>query len=128
MTLSLLLVDDDADFISFLKGILVDEDVRISSCANGLSALYHVEKQNFDMILLDVGLPDRQEIGTHVIARCAKDKGMVVVICSGCVDSLTTILQGDIQAADHHMYKPFPEQTLLDIVEASQQKMASSLS
>jgi len=125
MTISILLVDDDADFVSFMKEILAGEDVHISSCANGLSALYHVEKQDFDMILLDVGLPDRQEIGTHIIARCAKDKGMVVVICSGCVDSLTTILHGDMQAADHYMHKPFSEQTLLGIV---QQKMATSLS
>ena len=54
---SILIVDDNMDNIQVLGGILRSDGFDVEFALDGQSALAWVEKQKFDIILLDINMP-----------------------------------------------------------------------
>ncbi len=55
---SLLLVEDDPRLEEILSAALRGDDIQVSGCATGRRAIQLSQKNSFDLILLDLGLPD----------------------------------------------------------------------
>jgi two-component system CheB/CheR fusion protein len=66
-TLRILLVDDHADTCVALQKLLVARGHRVTATHDMRSALDRAEKDHFDLIISDVGLPDGN--GTELMTR-----------------------------------------------------------
>ena len=55
---SLLIVDDEAGHRQMLRAYLEDEGFQVSEASDGLKAVAAVRERAFDLVLLDLGLPD----------------------------------------------------------------------
>jgi len=60
----ILIVDDESGIRDSLKGILEDEGYKTSEAASGESCLDLLDKQSFDIVLLDVWLPGMDGLDT----------------------------------------------------------------
>ncbi len=59
-----LVVDDQADIRQSLQGVLEDEEYQVSAAASGEACLDLLQKQEFDVVLLDVWLPGMDGLET----------------------------------------------------------------
>ena len=57
-TFSCLIVDDDAGFVSILAKVVTQEGGRVTSCGDIRSARQEIERQSYDLVILDNRLPD----------------------------------------------------------------------
>jgi diguanylate cyclase (GGDEF)-like protein len=68
---TILIVDDDAQNLKLLEGMLLTIDCNILSATNGIDALKIVEKTAVDLILLDVMMP---QMDGYEVCRQLKDR------------------------------------------------------
>jgi CheY-like chemotaxis protein len=54
----ILLVDDEADILTSVKMLLESEGYEVKTVDNGKDALKLLEKEKFDLILLDIMMPE----------------------------------------------------------------------
>jgi PAS domain S-box-containing protein len=54
----ILIIDDNVEFAENLRDILTDHQYGVSSAADGTSAMELLRKQEFDLVLIDINLPD----------------------------------------------------------------------
>ncbi len=64
---SILVVDDEAEIREGLELLLESEGYAVATAETGEAGLARLEEQPFDLLLLDVSLPDRN--GTRSAAR-----------------------------------------------------------
>jgi len=78
----LLLVDDEPRLLTSLYELLQGRGYQLSTAATGGEALAHLSKLRFDLVLLDLRLPD---IGGHQIMDFINEKGIDadVIVMSG---------------------------------------------
>ena len=55
----ILIVDDDPEIRRLLLRVLQAEDLELVECATGGEATDLLMEKDFDLVLLDLGLPDR---------------------------------------------------------------------
>jgi two-component system nitrogen regulation response regulator NtrX len=60
----ILIVDDEADILKSLRGVLEDEGYKVSATASGEACLEELKKHSFDVILLDIWLPGIDGLAT----------------------------------------------------------------
>ena len=74
-----LIVDDDARVRDVLRDIIAEQGHQVVSAESGLRAIEAIQQQHFDLILLDLVLPDVS--GVEVLRRLkAQDERAVVVV------------------------------------------------
>ena len=54
----ILIIDDNVGFAENLKDILIEHHYSVSIAENGLSAIKIIRKKEFDLVLIDINLPD----------------------------------------------------------------------
>lgn len=108
---TVLLVEDDPKIVSFLAKGFRREGFRLDSVSTGAEALARLEDGGIDVLLLDLGLPDRD--GLEVL-REMRDRGMdvPVIVVTGRTDprDRTIALSLGVRA---YLTKPFPWTDLL---------------
>ena len=112
-----LVVDDDDD----LRGQLVEQlglygEFEVEQCANGTDGLERAKSGDFDVILLDVGLPDLDGREVCRLMRRAGISAPVIMLTAAASDA-DTILGLDSGANDY-ITKPFRLGVLLARVRA----------
>ncbi len=79
---TILLVDDNADFRQSVRDILIDEVYRVIDVEDGKYALPVIEKEQIDLLITDILMPDvdgiELAIGTKVLKTDLKIIGMSV--------------------------------------------------
>ncbi|MFH1621915.1 MAG: response regulator [Candidatus Omnitrophota bacterium] len=102
----ILAVDDERDFVDTLKIRLSREGYDVVVAYDGNEALSQVAKEDPDLILLDLMLPDKN--GFEVLEEVRKnhnEKWKPVIIVSAKSD-LETLKKGYRLEADHYITKP----------------------
>jgi diguanylate cyclase (GGDEF)-like protein/PAS domain S-box-containing protein len=118
----LLLVDDEPRLLSSLYELLRDRDYHLVTATCGSEALAQLNKIKFDLVLLDLRLPD---MSGHEIMDFMNGKG---------IDSDVIVMSGDVgieaaigalkRGAYDYLRKPYSREELLKTVEnALQQRM-----
>jgi two-component system KDP operon response regulator KdpE len=110
----LLIVDDEPEMIQYTKPILEQKGFTVSTAETVKDAIEIYPKENPDIVLLDLGLPDGD--GRLVLKDIkAKAPNIKVVIISGYSDPKT---RGDLAAlgADDFLGKPVIPVKLPDIL------------
>jgi diguanylate cyclase (GGDEF)-like protein/PAS domain S-box-containing protein len=108
---SLLVVDDEPLILEGLSRLLAVRHCDVVTAASGCDALTALGKQQFDVILLDLGLPDIS--GTEVlrfIAERAIDTSVIVVSGDSTIDAAIRALRG---GATDFVRKPYAPEELL---------------
>jgi two-component system nitrogen regulation response regulator NtrX len=76
----ILIVDDEAGVRSALTGVLTDEGYAVESVASGEACLEIVQRQAFDLIVLDVWLPGLDGLATLERLRERRVDAVIVLI------------------------------------------------
>jgi two-component system nitrogen regulation response regulator NtrX len=117
----ILVIDDEAGIRSSLKGILEDEGFIVKTTDTGEEGLDLLEKENFDLILLDIWLP--QMSGLDVLEKIKRsEENSQVVMISG-HGSIATAVKATKLGAYDFLEKPLTlEKVILTANNALRQK------
>jgi len=113
---TVLLVEDDDNLRRALALTLRARGYQITDVSSGLAAVDEVARHRFDVIVLDLGLPDID--GVEVIGRVREDRGIPIIVLSARRDELDKVRALDA-GADDYMTKPFGVDELLARVRAA---------
>lgn len=107
----ILIVEDEARIASFLSKGLDSNGYTTSTVENGRDALSMAETGEFDLMILDVGLPDID--GFEVLRKLRqKNKSMPVIMLTA-RDGVADTVSGLEGGADDYVTKPFSFEELL---------------
>jgi two-component system alkaline phosphatase synthesis response regulator PhoP len=112
---SILLVEDEENLQDALKLNLELEGYEVSACADGLAALKMLEQEHFNLMVLDVMLPELDGISVCESVRLQKND-IPILILSAKNSSADRVL-GLKMGADDYLTKPFNLEELLLRVE-----------
>jgi DNA-binding response OmpR family regulator len=111
-----MVVEDDAMMAATLAKGITEEDYRVTSCGTAAEALQCVEADPPDLVLLDIGLPDRS--GLTVLRELRSRKLPVPVIILTARDAVQDRVKGLDAGADDYLVKPFAFTELLARIRA----------
>lgn len=114
--MEILLVEDEPKVSAFIAKGLTEHDYTITIAADGLSAKKIIANNTFDLIILDVMLPDISGIDLCLHIRQLNNEIPILMLTAlDHVDSKVTGLQA---GADDYLVKPFHFTELLARLEA----------
>ena len=112
----ILIVEDEERISSFLKKGLRSNGFTASVAETGQDALALARSGEFDLVILDIGLPDMD--GYEVLQRLRAGNQRMSVIMLTARDAVTDRVAGLEQGADDYVTKPFSFEELLARVRA----------
>ncbi|MBD3414167.1 MAG: response regulator [Candidatus Aminicenantes bacterium] len=111
-----LIVEDDKKLSAFLQKGLREEQFAVDVCRNGTDAIYFIEVNDYDVIILDIMLPGKDGIS---ICRELREKSITTpVIMLTAKDTVEDKINGLSQGADDYLTKPFSFAELLARIKA----------
>jgi DNA-binding response OmpR family regulator len=110
----LLVVDDDPSIHDFVGHALRSEPVNIVSCETAGEGFRRMKEGSFDLVLLDLGLPDIH--GLEVLAGLRQIGSDLRVIVITADDTPESLLRAIRQNAYDYLRKPFTAIDLADLV------------
>ncbi len=111
----ILIVDDENDIAELISDILEDEGYLTVIKNNGTDAVNAVKEEDFDLILLDVMMPDLS--GTEVCANIRNFTSCPIIFVTA-KTNLSSKLVGFEVGADDYITKPFINEELVARVKA----------
>ncbi|MFZ0255111.1 MAG: response regulator transcription factor [Gammaproteobacteria bacterium] len=112
----ILLVEDDEGLARELRGRLRDEGYAIDLAANGIDAEHLGREEDYDLIILDLGIPDRP--GLEVLHNWRAGRIGTPVIILTARDAWHEKVDGLKAGADDYVAKPFHFKELLARIQA----------
>ena len=109
----LLIVDDVQSNVLLLKALLGKEGYRIASAMNGQEALAMIEKENPDLILLDVMMPGMDGFEVAATLKSQEIYKDVPIIFLTALDDTQSIVKGFQLGANDFISKPFRKEELM---------------
>ena len=111
----ILLVDDDDDLRSVLQTLLELKGYSVVGAADCNSAIQLLRDGNFDLVLLDIALPDRNGFGVleFVKEHCVHSK---VIMMTGTVGLENAVRSATLGVMDY-ITKPFSPHYLLRSIQ-----------
>jgi DNA-binding NtrC family response regulator len=108
---SILVVDDESEIREGLEVLLRGEGYGVASAENGESGLAKLEERPFDLLLLDVSLPDRNGLDMlKEIRRRDPDLSVVLITAYGSIDMARAAFKN---GAMDYITKPWSNDELL---------------
>lgn len=115
---NVLLVDDDIDILSFLKYNLDQEDFETDVASSGLTALELAKKNNYDLIILDVMMPNMDGMETcEKIRKLSLDKDPLIIFLTARGEDYSQIA-GFEAGADDYVTKPIKPKVFISKINA----------
>lgn len=113
--IKILIVEDDIDINNLLAEILFDERYHITQSYSGTEAKLVLERETFDLVLLDLMLPGLP--GEEIVSLIRKKYTMPIIIISARLDITTKVNLLQL-GADDFVEKPFDIKEVLARVDA----------
>ena len=113
---SLLLIDDEPEIRESLETLFSLEGFEIESAANAGEGLRWLERKPFDVVLLDVSLPDKSGLELLPEIRAADPSLAVVMITA--YGSVENAVQAMRLGARNYITKPWDNEQLLAEIES----------
>lgn len=109
----ILIVDDVMSNVLLLKVLLTNEKFAIATASNGRQALEQVEKENPDLVLLDVMMPDMSgfEVAQHL--KSNPNTADIPIIFLTALNSTADIVKGFQVGANDFISMPFNKEELI---------------
>src|SRR5215831_18717202 len=112
----LLVVEDEKRIADFLCRGLEGAGYAVDAAGNGASAIEHIHATDYDLVVLDLMLPDMD--GLHVLEKIRNRKAGPPVLILSARGGLDDRVRGLEQGADDFLVKPFAFVELLARVRA----------
>src|ERR687892_474666 len=109
--LSILLVEDEENLHETLRLNLELEGYEITSAYNGTDALQKIQQEYFDLIILDVMLPETDGISVAETIRIQNNDVPILILSAR--NTSTDRVLGLKKGADDYLTKPFNLEELL---------------
>jgi len=110
----ILIVDDDRVVLASCKRILEAEGYAVSLTSNVKEALQMLEEKNFDLILVDVIMPEYD--GMYLIGNVRENLPHLPILVMSGYPTPETISSGMRMGATHFIAKPFTPDELIAAV------------
>jgi DNA-binding NtrC family response regulator len=108
---SILIIDDEQEIRESLAELLGLEGYQAEAAATGEEGLKKIDENVFDLVLLDVSLPDRN--GLEVLKSIKRDNAEVGVVMITAHDSSQVAFQASKEGAESYITKPWDNDRLL---------------
>ncbi len=118
-----LIVDDDRQIRTLLRGFLRPEGFRVTTVADGGSMMAAIERGGIDLVVLDVMLPGDDGLS---LCRQLRRTSRVPVIMLTALASETERVAGLELGADDYLAKPFSARELLARIRAVLRRTAEA--
>ena len=115
MPVAALLVDDDARLPGLLKSFLEPQGVDVTTATGGAAALETLERDTFDVVILDVMMPGMD--GLETLRRIRAMSSVPVLMLTARGDETDRIVGLEL-GADDYLPKPFNPRELLARIRA----------
>jgi len=103
--MKLLIVEDEPNLLSILRKGFAENNNDVSVALDGKTALEMIENYTFDVVILDVMLPDIN--GIEICRRLRADKNFVPILLLTALGTSENIVTGLNAGADDYLVKPF---------------------
>ncbi|MDA0217605.1 MAG: response regulator transcription factor [Actinobacteria bacterium] len=113
--IKILIVEDEASFSEALEFLLGKEGFDVAIATTGRQALEIFERESFDLILLDLMIP---EISGIEVCRAMRAKSQVPIIMLTAKDSEVDKVVGLELGADDYVTKPYSKNELVARIRA----------
>jgi len=123
--MKILLVEDDAAIAAAIADGLRQERFAVDIEGNGQNAYYSIIAQNYDVIILDIMLPDMD--GIELAQSLRKQSVHIPILMLSAKDQLIDKVTGLNIGADDYMTKPFAFDELLARVKALLRRPSSAI-
>lgn len=117
--LKILAVDDDPSVLD-LFSLILGKDYTVLSATNGHEAKKIAEQQNFQIVLLDMGLPDCN--GLELLSFFKETDADIEVIVVTAMQSIKLAVEATRQGAYDYLKKDFIPEELSNIVSRAMEK------
>jgi two-component system phosphate regulon response regulator PhoB len=114
----ILIVDDEEDILELVRFNLARDGYRVTGALSGEDALKKIKNQTFDLIVLDLMLPDKDGLEiTKQLKNDPKAKNIPIVMLTAKGEE-ADIVTGLELGADDYITKPFSPRVLIARVRA----------
>lgn len=113
--MKLLLVEDDEAILEGLVFCLKKEGFLVKGLTNAYQALELIKKENFDLLVLDINLPDMNGLKLY---RQIKENKDIPTIFLTANDSELSIVEALDSGADDYITKPFKTRELISRIHS----------
>lgn len=103
--MNLLIVEDEPHLLSIIRKGLSEKNNEVSVALDGTTALEMIFNYNFDVVILDIMLPDIN--GIEICRRLRAAKNFVPVLLLTALGTTENIVTGLNAGADDYLVKPF---------------------
>lgn len=121
---NILLVEDDPDIRELVRLYLNKEGFHVSEAGTGGEAIRLAQSGCFDLMVLDILLPDMNGMAVCEEVRRQSDLPIIFVSCK--IDS-SDIIKGLEMGADDYVTKPFDPSILVSRVKAKMRRYKNQL-
>lgn len=118
----ILICDDDIDLVKLLSDYLSLEGFCVTAAHRGAQALAEMKKQAFDLLVLDVMMPEMN--GIEVLSKIRETSSMPVLMLTAKGDPIDRILGLEL-GADDYVPKPCPPRELVARMRAILRRSAT---
>jgi PAS domain S-box-containing protein len=118
---SILIVEDDPGFASYLKRLLRRDDLKLITASSGRQAIEYLHRHSIDIVLQDIGLPDIN--GYQVMDQIRQRFPEVLVIVMTGEVTVESAVEALRKGAYDYLRKPFESMDLVNTVENALERL-----
>jgi two-component system OmpR family response regulator len=97
-----LIVEDDDELLAHTRLGLMEEGINVETAASGAQAMAMFGRRPFDLVVLDIGVPD--DAGWELLRNIRSSSDVAVMLVTG---HDTDRVRGLDRGADDHLAKPY---------------------
>jgi two-component system, chemotaxis family, chemotaxis protein CheY len=111
----ILVVDDEEEFCSLLKGLLLKEGHTVSVAHDGAQAIKKHRENQADVIIMDIYMPNKE--GLEAIGEIKRDNPESKIIAVTATRDESALKLARYLGAERCLYKPFENRDLFDAIQ-----------
>lgn len=112
---SILIVDDNESFCKTMSLVLKRKNYKVTTAEGGREAIKETEKKPFDMIFIDIKMPQMNGVETYKRIKRIRPEASVVMMTAYAVDEL--VKEALEEGADGIIHKPIDIQEVMSFIE-----------
>jgi len=107
----ILVVDDEPDICAMIRDVLIDHFQHIETANSAAEALAKLDKEAFDLIFLDIMMPDMT--GMDFLKKIRSQKKQTPVVFLSASDTEDNFAKALLYGASDFLTKPFENEQLI---------------